>query len=142
MSITRVGALRLLAVAVPFGLSACATPQQQVASKEDNLAAAGFVVRPADTPVREAMLHKLPADHFVERPHGEQVSYVFADPLVCNCLYVGNQQAYDQYRLHMQQQRLADEQQMTAQMYSDPTWNWGAWGPWGPAYDFGPGFGW
>ena len=60
-----------------------------------------------------------------------------------DCLYVGTQQAYNQYRLHMQQQRLADEQETTAQMYSDGAWDWGGWGPWGPGYvGFGPGPGW
>jgi len=129
-------------ISAPLALAACATPQQQVSDKEDNLAAAGFTVRPADTGAREAMLHQLPADRFVERVHGADVHYVYADPLVCNCLYVGSQQAYDQYKRHMQQQHLADEQEMTAQMYNDPAWNWGDWGPWGPGYEWGPGRGW
>ena len=69
------------------------------------------------------------------------MSYVYADPLVCRCLYVGSQQAYGQYRQNAQQQKLADEQATTAQMYSDPSWSWGAWGPgFGPG--FGPGPGW
>ena len=132
----------VVAVVSLFALAACETPQQQVSAKEGDLAAAGFIVHPANTPQRVAMLHQLPADHFVQRTHGDTVHYVYADPLVCNCLYVGTQQAYAQYKLHMQQQRLADEQQLTAQMYSDPNWNWGAWGPWGPGFDYGPGFGW
>jgi hypothetical protein len=36
----------------------------------------------------------------------------------------------------------ADENQMTAQIYSDSTWSWGAWGPWEGGWDFGPGWGW
>ncbi len=96
--------------------SACQTPQQAVSDKEENLVAAGFIVRPANTPARQAMLHRLPANHYVQRIHGEDVTYVYADPLVCNCLYVGSQQAYGQYRMHMQQQQLADEQQITAKM--------------------------
>jgi hypothetical protein len=131
------------AVLVAAALAGCATPQQVVSQKENNLSAAGFLVRPADTPAREAMLHKLPAEHFVRRDHGDNVDYVYADPLVCNCLYVGSQAAYDQYKLHMQQKRLADEQLMAAEDYADPAWNWGAWGPWGPGFGgFGPGYGW
>lgn len=126
-----------------FGiLSACQTPQQKVSEKEDNLAAAGFIIRPANTPERRAMLIKLPPNRFVQRVKGDDVHYVYADPLVCGCLYVGSQQAYSQYKQHEQQQRLADEQQMTAQSYSDAAWNWGAWGPWGPEYGFGYGYGW
>ena len=90
------------------------------------------------------MLNHLPPHRFVQRVHGDTVHYVYADPLVCDCLYVGSQQAYDKYKQYLQQKRLADERETTAQMYSDPVWNWGAWGPWGPSYGFlyGPGIGW
>ena len=113
-------------------LTACQTPQQIVSEHEDNLSAAGFIVRPANTPERQQMLSRLPPHKFVQRVSGDTVHYVYADPLVCGCLYVGTQQAYNQYKLHQQQQRLADEQQMSAQMYADPAWRWDAWGPWGP----------
>jgi len=118
-------------------LAACASQRQLVAAKEDNLAAAGFLVRPANTPERQKMLARLPPDKFVLREHGDQVDYVYADPVVCDCLYVGTQQAYGQFKRHEQEQHLADERLWTAQLYSDPTWNWGAWGPWGPAFPFG-----
>ncbi|WP_428542096.1 hypothetical protein [Rhodopila sp.] len=127
-----------------LALASCATPQQIVAQHEDNLAAAGFIVRPANTPERQAMLNELPPHRFIQRFHGDTVSYIYSDPLVCDCLYVGSQQSYNQYMYHIQQQRLADQQELTAQMYSNPAWNWGAWGPWGPGYvlSYGPGYGW
>jgi hypothetical protein len=124
------------ALIVLFAIAACQSQSALVTRNEDNLAAAGFVVRPANTPERIAMLNRLPAHQFVQRVNGDAVHYVYADPLVCGCLYVGTQQAYNQYKLHQLQQNLADEQLMTAQTYSDATWNWGAWGPWEP-----PGFG-
>jgi hypothetical protein len=133
-----------LLVSVGF-LSACETQQQIVTQHEDNLSAAGFIVRPANTPERQAMLLRLPAHKFVQRVNGDTVHYVYADPLVCGCLYVGTQQAYNQYKLHQQQQHLADEQQMNAQIYADSAWSWGAWGPWGPGvgpygFVYGPGW--
>ncbi len=124
-------------------LSACATPQEQVASKEDKLIAAGFVARPADTPQRQALLKRLPPHHFVMKDlHGQYV-YLYADPLVCGCLYVGKDAAYTQYKKMIFQQNLADEQQTAAQLYSDPAWSFDGWGgPWGPGFGagFGPGF--
>jgi hypothetical protein len=127
-------------------LSACQTQQQIVTEHEDNLAAAGFIVRPANTPERQAMLNRLPPHTFVQRVNGDSVHYVYADPLVCGCLYVGTQQAFAQYKRHQQQQNLANEQLMTAQAYSDPAWSWNAWGPWGPGvpygFVYGPGVGW
>jgi hypothetical protein len=127
-------------------LAACQTQQQIVAQHEDNLAAAGFIVRPANTPQRQEMLNRLPPHRFVQRVHGDTVHYIYADPLVCDCLYVGTQEAYNQYKLHQQQQHLADEQQMTAQDYSDAAWRWDAWGPWGPVgprgFVYGAEIGW
>ncbi|WP_428486594.1 hypothetical protein [Rhodopila sp.] len=125
-----------------LALTACATPQERVSQREDSLAAAGFIVRPANTPERQDMLNRLPPHRFLQRPHGDTVNYVYADPLVCDCLYVGSQTAFNRYQQYVQQKRLADQQETTAQLYSDGAWNWGGWGPWGPGYEFGPGPGW
>ncbi len=132
---------RAAGLAATLAVAACATPQELVADKEDSLAAAGFVVRPANTPDRQAMLNRLPPHHFVQRVKSDTVTYIYADPLVCDCLYVGSQDAYSRYQQHLQQQRLADEQETTARLYADPAWNWGAWGPYGGYGGFGPGFG-
>ncbi len=126
-------ALVFVTAALAASLSACATMRERVASKEDMLAAAGFTVLPANTPSREAALHRLPANHFVTRTRGGEVEYVYADPVVCNCLYVGRQSAYGAYQSMLFQQHLADEQEMTAEMYQSPWswdgWSWDAWGP-------------
>jgi hypothetical protein len=119
----------LLAITV---LGACQSQQQIVTEHEDKLSAAGFVIKPANTPERQAMLARLPAHKFVIRQNGDTIHYVYADPLVCDCLYVGTQQAYNQYKANQLAQNIADEQLMTAQTYSDAAWSWPAWGPWGP----------
>lgn len=123
-------------LAAAMALSACATPQQRVEQREDLLSAAGFTIRPANTPARQQAMAKLPPHHFVQRTHGDQVVYLYADPLVCNCLYIGTQEAYGRYRqerlqqrLLDQQQQIADEQQMTADQFQDGAWDWGMWGP-------------
>ena len=137
---TKHSAIRYLALcALLWGagsLTACETQQQRVLDREDKLAAAGFIIKPANTPERQQMLTRLPANQFVMRQNGDTIHFVYADPLVCGCLYVGTQQAYDQYKANQLQQHLADEQSMAAQTYSDAAWNWNSWGPWGP---MGPG---
>jgi hypothetical protein len=110
-------------------LSACETQRQTIAEHEDRLSAAGFIIKPANTPERKTMLARLPADKFVIRQNGDSIHYVYADPLVCDCLYVGTQQAYNQYKANELAQHLADEQQLTAQTYSDASWSWDSWGP-------------
>jgi hypothetical protein len=115
-----------------LALAACETTAQRIDHKENNLAAAGFTVLPANTPDREAELNQLPPNKFVPKPTGDQVQYVYADPVECKCLYVGDQKAYGAYRQEVLAKHLANEQQMTAQMYQD-RWDWGRWdwGPWG-----------
>jgi hypothetical protein len=137
----RLGTFFVLAL---LSLTGCVTEREAVSRKEDHLAAAGFIVRPANTPERQQMLSRLPPHHFVKRVHGDVVHYVYADPLVCDCLYVGSQQAYSKYQQYLLSKSLADEQETTAQMYADPMWNWGPWGPgdMGYGFEYGPGMGW
>jgi len=117
------GAITGLVLAV----AGCASPQQQVAQKEDLLAAAGFQVRVADTPQRLAAMRRLPANKFVTRVVNGAPIYQYADPLVCKCVCFGNQQNWDAYRQEMFAQRIADENQMTAIINQEA----GDWGPWG-----------
>lgn len=118
-----------LAVAACLGLAACATatPARRIADRENLLAAAGFMVLPANTHARQAELHALPPERVVMRPRRNRFEYVFADPFICNCIYQGKQRAYDAYRREVFARRLADEQQQTAMMYqAGPPWS-----PWG-----------
>lgn len=123
-------------------LASCTTDAVQ--TKENNLAAAGFVARPANTPAREAMLKRLPPNKFLTRTRGKTVNYIYADPTNCNCLYVGTPQAYGNYRLAQQQERIANRNLLAAQTYADADWDWSRWGPDFSNFDgpFGPGYGW
>ena len=118
----------LMLVMVVTLLSACVSPQERVQAREDLLAAAGFTVRPANTPARQATLRALPANRFVQRARGDRVVYLYADPLVCNCLYIGDQAAYGRYRQEVLQRQIASDRLLAAEMYSDPGWSWDPWG--------------
>ena len=123
-----------------LAVAGCETKAERIADKEDLLTAAGFKVRPADSPARQAQLKQLPANSFVTMVKGDQVRYLYADPVDCNCLYIGDQKAYGAYKQEVFSRNLADQQQQTAELYSDQ-WNWGEWGwdPWGPGWGVGPG---
>ena len=115
------------------GLAACASMSSLVQAKENLLAAAGFGVHLATTPQRRAELTSLPPNRFVMRSKGDHVEYLYADPLVCNCLYVGDQRAFDRYKREVFDRHLVDERQLTAEMYREPPswWDRWTWGPWG-----------
>ncbi|HEX4709548.1 hypothetical protein [Phenylobacterium sp.] len=118
--------------AATLALAACQTTAERVSSKEDTLAAAGFTMLPANTPERQAQLSKLPPNKFVPRTTGDTTQYVYADPVVCNCLYIGDQKAYGAFRQDVLDKKIANEQEMAAMTYEDG-WDWGGWdwGPWG-----------
>ena len=121
---------KLIAFCVLTGLLAiagCASQQQLVGQKEDLLAAAGFQIRVSDTPHRLAAMRSLPPNKFVTRIRNGQPVYLYADPLVCRCVYFGTQQNWAAYRQEVLAQQLADEAQMTALMYQSD-WDMGPWG--------------
>lgn len=115
----------LWVVAFVFGVFLSGCSSQMVKDKEDMLAASGFTLVPANTPSRQRSMAQLPPHKFVRQMRDDKVIYVYADPTICNCLYIGGQAAYGQYRANVFQQRIADEQQMTADMAQME------WGPWG-----------
>ena len=120
-------------LALALTVTACA---QAVANKEDLLTAAGFSFRPADTPQRISALHALPPHKFVHQERHGRTVWIYADPTICGCLYVGDQQAYSNYKQEVFAKRLANEQQMTAEMNENAAMqmDWGPWGPWAPYY--------
>jgi hypothetical protein len=116
-------------------LTACQS--SGILQQENALAAAGFAVRIADTAERQAMLNRLPPNRFVQRVSGNDIHYIYADPEVCGCLYIGTQQDFAQY-VSNQQLDFEQAQRIAFLNYYDAAWNWGAWGPVGPIY--GPGW--
>jgi hypothetical protein len=119
-------------ISVCVALSGCETLGKRVKDKEDLLAAAGFTVQLANTPQRVASLRALPANKIIPKTTGSRLTYVYADPVVCNCLYVGDQTAFNAYKKEVFTRNIVNEQQLTAETYSDQWdwagWDWGAWG--------------
>jgi len=84
-----------LLLAGVIALSGCA---YWVKDREQALTFSGFRSQPADTPERQSKLASLPAHEFVRTVQGSQISYTWADPIVCNCLWIGSDQNYRTYR--------------------------------------------
>lgn len=78
-----------------IALSGCA---YWVKDKEQVLDLSGFQRQSADTPERQSKLASLPSHEFVRSVRGTQISYTWADPIVCNCLWVGSEQNYKRFR--------------------------------------------
>jgi len=117
------------ALLLGLAVTGCVSTQQTILNKENMLSAAGFKVKFAQTPAQRADLQTLPPNRLIARSKGGAVYYLYSDPTVCECLYFGNQQAYQQYQKMLFEQNLAGEQAMAAQMNADAAMNWDVWGP-------------
>jgi len=116
-------ALALAALALP----GCAVPQN-TARMEDLMIKAGFQVRRADTPERLAHLKSLTPRTLVRHDRDGTPYYVFADPEGCQCIYVGNEAAYKQYRALAQESQAAAVKELAGSGSGD-TMRWGVWDP-------------
>ena len=101
---------------VSFMLWGCAeSPQHRAQRLEPMLSAAGFNMLPADTPSGSEGWRPTPLKmryHFSNgKPH-----YWFADPYVCNCVYVGNEAEFQKYQQLKLQQQMVEREQAAAEM--------------------------
>jgi hypothetical protein len=95
---------------------------------EQLLAAAGFEKKVADTPAKLAHLGTLtPARKLVTHRKDGHLYYVYADPVVCHCLYVGTAA---QYQVALEKRRESEELVAMQQHLDDDSEVWDVWAPW------------
>jgi hypothetical protein len=100
-----------------------------VKQKEDLLGASGFTIVPADTTERQASLAMLPPHRFVHQVRNNVPVIVYADPTICDCLYVGDQAAFDRYRQAVKARNIQVAEERSANIAK---MDWGAWPAFGP----------
>ena len=124
---TQVRRITVLA-AVLIALGGCATIRRhETLDTEQALSAAGFQMKLADTPEKLADLRAHLARRLIPQERERRLYYVYADPEVCHCLYVGTEAQYQEYQRLALRKQLADEESITAQNQLDATSNWGLW---------------
>ena len=129
-------ALGVLALLVLCG---CVSERERVEDMEQTLAAAGFKIQAADTPAKQAQLTTLPPHKLLlqQLKVGDTptTGYVYADPDVCHCLFVGDPNAYQKFAQLAFEKKLAERNLEAAEIQEDAALDWGMWGPgfWGPA---------
>ncbi len=121
--------MRLVTICLAFALAlaACSgvknplvnpppTPQQVAHKEGQMLAAAGFVVVPLDSPLRKERMNSLvplKVQYIVGRTGN--IHYWMADPYDCQCLYRGDEQAYQRYEKYKLEEQFNEEQAQVAQ---------------------------
>ncbi len=116
-------------VAWAVALAGCAAMQTaQTQSTEQLLSASGFHLKLADTPAKQAKLNTLMPRKIVPHDRNGKILYVYADP-ANNRLYVGNEQAYQNFQALAVEKQIAQEQRQAAAMNADAAMDWDMWGP-------------
>jgi len=114
----------IMVLAFAIFLGGCAGMQtQQVESKEQLMSAAGFQMKAADTPQKQAHIQTLPQHALLAYPYKGKVVYVYRD---VNTLYMGDQGAYQRYQRLAVEKQIAREQIEAAEI--NETADWGVWG--------------
>ena len=93
---------------------------------EQLLAAAGFEMKLADTPEKLANLSAVtPRRTLIPQERDNRLYYVYADPDLCKCLYVGTSMQYEQalQKSYASDQSIAVGQELNALV-------WDLWAPW------------
>jgi hypothetical protein len=81
--------------------------------KEDMLASSGFKQTRPNTPVQLASMKSLPPHKLTKTTYKGKTVWVYPDPTICACLYVGNQVAYDAYVQRQRQRNQLDAATVT-----------------------------
>jgi hypothetical protein len=95
---------------------------------EQLLTAAGFQKKVADTPAKLAHLGTLtPSRKLVTHRQDGRLYYVYADPVVCNCMYVGTAA---QYQVALERRRESEQLVAMQELLDDDSDVWNIWAPW------------
>jgi len=121
----------LLVLATAFAVGGCAAMRRHEARDTgDLLVAAGFRSKPADTPEREQRLRAMRPLKMVSQSKDGHLVYHYADPYSCDCVYVGDEQAYAEYKRLALKKQIAEERLEAAEAEQSAAMDWGLWGPW------------
>ena len=88
----------------------------------------GFIRIPADTPARLDYLKSLTQHTLVLHERNGEPYYVYSDISSCKCLYVGDEEAFQNYRRIMERISYLEET-IPEPRSIDPEMDWEMWGP-------------
>ena len=113
-------------------LSACAQVRDSdTRLTENHLLTAGFKIMLADTVERQRMLNALPPETVTRIPRDDTVYYIYADPDLCSCLYVGREAEFQRLQELALERRDSDRRMIANELDQDARLGWGPTGPWG-----------
>ena len=128
---------KMISVIALLALSVGCATTTATQDTESMLVASGFKVVTPKTPAQQQKLQKLPPGKVAQIQKAGKTYYIFPDA-ADNQAYVGGPKQYQAYQQLRLQNKLAEENLESAEMYQDSMMGWGAWGGWGMGW--GPGW--
>ena len=126
----------VIATVFSLTLTACSTishdiKESSTRSSEDQLRAAGFKIMIADNQERQEMLNGLPPETITRIPRPDNVYYIYPDPDVCMCLYVGREEEFQSLQQLRSSGQQSNQAMIAHQMDENQRAGWSPAGPWG-----------
>jgi hypothetical protein len=94
----------MMIVAVFIGCAS--TGKMSPLQMDELLVRAGFQLHKADTPKKLDFLKSLPQNELVHKTYNEKMYYFYADGSSCQCVYVGDEQAYQRFRQSVEEEQM------------------------------------
>jgi len=86
---------------------------------DEMLVRAGFQLHTADTAKKLDFLKSLPQHELVHKTYNEKVSYFYVDGSSCQCMYVGDEQAYRRFRQAVKEEQMDEIVETTSHQAQD-----------------------
>jgi hypothetical protein len=96
----------LVMLIVAFLMGCAGTGKMSPFQMDEMLVRAGFQLHTADTPKKLDFLKSLPQNELVHKTYNEKMFYFYVDGSSCQCLYVGNEQAYQRFRQSVKEEQM------------------------------------
>ena len=91
---------------ITFLMSCAGADKMSPFHMDEMLVVAGFQLHNADTPEKLSWLKSLPQNKLVHKMYNKKIFYFFVDGSSCQCMYVGDKEAYLRFK------QLVKEKQM------------------------------
>ena len=127
---------RALYLVAALFFTGCAGTKHEIAESsarnmEFQLHEAGFKILLADTKERQDLLTKLPPGKIARLPMGGTVYFMYPDPVVCSCLYVGREQEMQKLQKLAVDMQRSNQNTLIHEIGENEQAQWGPSGPWG-----------
>jgi hypothetical protein len=114
--VTSTGFVMLIFV---FLMGCAGTGKMSPFQMDEMLVRAGFQLHTADTPKKLDFLKTLPQKELVHKTCNEEMLYFYVDGYSCQCMYVGDEQAYLSFRQLVKQEQMDERISTTSRQALD-----------------------